>query len=86
MDSASFFPEPPPTKQHHQHHLKVIAPVATQGTSNYIVPSPRRPMDEMFATTNLGGTASPSVISKSYSDVDIDSVLRETEELVQSIL
>jgi len=31
-----------------------------------------------------GGSGSPSIISKSYSD--IDSVLRQTEELVQSIL
>jgi hypothetical protein len=32
----------------------------------------------------VGGTGSPSIISKSYSD--IDSVLRETEELVNGIL
>jgi hypothetical protein len=56
-------------------------------SATYIVPTPRHSysptttFDELFTAT-AGG--SPSIISKSYSD--IDSVLRETEELVQSIL
>jgi hypothetical protein len=53
----------------------------TRGTVA-VLPSPGRissPTVEM-----VGGTGSPSIISKSYSD--IDSVLRETEELVNGIL
>ena len=88
MNSTSFFPES-------KNQLKVIAPVvggppATTvlegSTANYIAPSPRR--FHTSSPTNIfreiGG--SPSVISKTYSDMDIDSVLRETEELVQSIM
>ena len=87
MNSAPFFSE---TK--HQ-HLKVIAPAgpttaATTVTSEaaYIVPSPKLASPPIEIFRGIGG--SPSVISNSYSDIgmDMDSVLRETELLVQSIL
>ena len=88
MDSASFFPE-----------TKTKSPVSTafgrtahnmsMGGAAFIMPSPRRsqPTSPIEMFTGIGGNgsnASPSIISKTYSD--IDSVLRETEELVQSIL
>lgn len=47
----------------------------------YIVPSPTRQSPH---SETGGGGGPPSMISQSYSD--IDSVLRETEELVQSVL
>ncbi len=84
MDGVSFFPE---TKN----HRNAIAPIvdvtaATSGTMDggaaYIVPTPRQTSAMDIFRINV----SPSVISTSYSDVDINSVLRETEELVQSIL
>ncbi len=88
MSSATFFPE---NKNHPKFTAPVVdAPVATSGATEggaaYIVPSPRHMLNSspMEIFRSIGG--SPSVISKSYSDVDIDSVLRETEELVQSIL
>jgi chromosome segregation ATPase len=51
------------------------------GGAAYIAPSPSR-QSSPSETGNGGGP--PSMISQSYSD--IDSVLRETEELVQSIM
>jgi hypothetical protein len=97
MNSAAFFPE---SKSHDNNpsHLKVIAPAvdgtATNGDTGgaaIVVPTPvthaSTTIDQLF--TDLGGggvnvSASPSIISKSYSD--IDSVLRDTEELIQSIM
>ena len=84
MTSTTFFPES-------KTQLKVIAPtpatiVGDGSTAHFIAPSPRR--FQTASPTNIfreiGG--SPSIISKTYSDMDIDSVLRETEELVQSIM
>jgi len=73
------------------HHGNGNVPGNTGGGATYIVPTPRQhssisptvttTFDELFTSTAFG---SPSIISRSYSD--IDSVLRETEELVQSIM
>jgi hypothetical protein len=79
MHSAMFFHEEKNTVD------TVPNGTTTNGTTRgtfAVLPSPGRissPTVEM-----VGGTGSPSIISKSYSD--IDSVLRETEELVNGIL
>jgi len=57
--------------------------------TNYFVPSRNNHHDDSpspIAMVSRGGSndGSPTIVSRSYSD--IDSVLRETEELVQSIL
>jgi hypothetical protein len=86
---------PPPLSGQHQHQPPRPSPLSmspsiffpekttldTGGTrGTYIASSPSRQSPP--SDTGRGGP--PSLISQSYSD--IDSVLRETEELVQSIL
>ena len=80
-----------PVNHHHGDDNGNVPGTTGGGGATYIVPTPGQrssfsptvttTFDELFTSTAFG---SPSIISRSYSD--IDSVLRETEELVQSIM
>jgi hypothetical protein len=72
INSPVFFPDKTP--------VDVLPSTTSAGRATYIAPSPSR----NSSPSETGGGGPPSMISQTYSD--IDSVLRETEELVQSVL
>mmetsp|Transcript_17371 Transcript_17371/g.35966 ORF Transcript_17371/g.35966 Transcript_17371/m.35966 type:complete len:902 (+) Transcript_17371:196-2901(+) len=90
MNSEIFFTE---NKKNTANAFPAGQAAANHGTNNmggttYIVPSRNHHGDSpspIAMVSRVGSTdGSPTIVSRSYSD--IDSVLRETEELVQSIL
>ena len=77
INSPVFFPEKTTVD------ILPSSTTSAAGRATYIAPSPSR-NSSPSETGGGGGGGPPSMISQTYSD--IDSVLRETEELVQSVL